>query len=196
MNNWNDFNSADEQSNFDLIPTGTLAKVRITVRPGGHDDPSQGWTGGWATSGTTGAVYLNCEFVVMEGQYARRKVWNLIGLHSPKGPDYGNIGRSFIKGILNSARGVDPKDASPNAQNARKIGGLGDLNGVAFVGRIGVRKDQNGVNRNEINLAITPDHKDYATLMGVNPNGQPQNTPAPQQPAGGAFPATKPSWAQ
>jgi len=41
---WNDFNSA--QSNTNVIPKGTLAKVRLTLRPGGFDDPSQGWTGG------------------------------------------------------------------------------------------------------------------------------------------------------
>ena len=39
----------------------------MTIKPGGHDDVSQGWTGGWATrSNTTGAVYLNCEFVVLD----------------------------------------------------------------------------------------------------------------------------------
>ena len=80
---WNDFN--DAQSNTNLIPKGTLAKVRLTIRPGGFDDPSQGWTGGYATRGSTGAVYLNGEFTVTEGQYARRKIFTLIDLYSPKG---------------------------------------------------------------------------------------------------------------
>ena len=44
---WNDFNSA--QDNANLIPKGTLAKVRLTIRPGGFDDPAQGWTGGYRT---------------------------------------------------------------------------------------------------------------------------------------------------
>lgn len=57
MGSWNDFN--DAQSNTNLIPKGTLAKVRLTIRPGGFDDASQGWTGGYATRGSTGAVYLN-----------------------------------------------------------------------------------------------------------------------------------------
>jgi hypothetical protein len=65
MSLWNDFN--DAQSNANLIPKGTLAKVCLTIRPGGYDDPSQGWTGGLATRGATGAVYLNAEFVVLEG---------------------------------------------------------------------------------------------------------------------------------
>ena len=46
---WNDFNSADDQSGFDPIPKGTLVKVRMTIKPGGHDNAQQGWTGGWAT---------------------------------------------------------------------------------------------------------------------------------------------------
>ena len=40
MGSWNDFN--DAQSNTNLIPKGTLAKVRLTIRPGGFDDASQG----------------------------------------------------------------------------------------------------------------------------------------------------------
>ena len=82
-----DFNTADQQQSFDLIPKGTLARVRMSIKPGGFDDPSQGWTGGWATqSHDTGAVYLACEGVVMEGPFARRKVWWNIGLYSAKGP--------------------------------------------------------------------------------------------------------------
>ena len=69
---WNDFNNADDQNGFDIIPKGTLAKVHMTIKPGGFDDASQGWTGGWATqNNTTGSVYLACEFVITEGKYAR-----------------------------------------------------------------------------------------------------------------------------
>ncbi|WP_412057309.1 hypothetical protein [Bartonella sp. DGB2] len=169
--NWNDFNGADDQTSFELIPAKTLAKVRMVIKPGGHDDAAQGWTGGWATRNhNSGAVYLNCEFVVLEGKYARRKIWNLIGLHSEKGPNWANIGRAFIKGILNSARGVRDKDNSPTAQNARRIHGLGDLDGIEFVARIDVEKNQNGDDKNVIKLAITPDHKDYVALMGSIPS--------------------------
>ena len=40
---WNDFNDAKQNAN--IIPKGTLAKVRLTIRPGGFDGPAQGWTG-------------------------------------------------------------------------------------------------------------------------------------------------------
>ena len=50
--NWNDFNDAEQQQGFDLIPKGTIVPVRMTIKPGGHDDPSQNWTGGYATQPT------------------------------------------------------------------------------------------------------------------------------------------------
>jgi hypothetical protein len=74
MSSWHDFN--DAQQNPNLIPRGTLAKVRVTIRPGGYDEPSQGWTGGFATRGSSGAVYLSGEFTVTEGPYARRKIFS------------------------------------------------------------------------------------------------------------------------
>lgn len=194
---WNDFNSADDQSGFDVIPKGTLVKVRMTIKPGGHDDASQGWTGGWATrSNTTGAVYLNCEFVVLEGKYARRKIWSLIGLYSAKGPDWANIGRAFIKGILNSSRGVSNKDNSPAAQNARRINGLGDLDGIEFAARIDIEKDQNGDDKNVIKLAITPDNKEYISLMGAVSGAASAPQSNSDQSASAGSRSNLPSWAQ
>ena len=161
---WNDYN--DARSNPNLIPKGTLAKVRLSIRPGGFDEASQGWTGGYATRGSTGAVYLNGEFTVLEGQYAKRKIWTLIGLYSPKGPEWANMGRSLIRGMLNSARGLSDKDVSPQAQAARRISGFADLDGLEFVARIDVGSDTNGEEKNEIRAAVTPDHKEYAQAMG------------------------------
>ena len=197
MTTWNDFNSADDQNNFDLIPKGTFVKVRMTIRPGGYDDASQGWTGGYATqSNTTGSVYLNCEFAVLDGPYAKRKMWSLIGLHSPKGPEWANMGRAFVKGILNSARGLHPQDNTPQAQQARRIQGFADLDGIEFVTKVEMDKDQYGEDKNVVKTAITPDHKDYAGVMGSAPQGQPAqqaNTPASSQ---SAAPTGRPSWAQ
>jgi hypothetical protein len=161
---WNDFNDAKQNSN--LIPKGTIAKVRLTIRPGGFDDPSQGWTGGYARRGSTGSVYLDVEYTVLEGPHAKRKVWSMIGLYSPNGPGWGNMGRGFVRGVLNSARGLSDKDNSPEAQNARRISGLGDLDGIEFVARIDVGKDSNGEDKNEIRQPVTRDHKDYAAVIG------------------------------
>ena len=210
---WNDYNDAVQNPN--LIPKGTLVKVRLTIRPGGFDDASQGWTGGYATRGNTGAVYLNGEFTVLEGPYAKRKIFTLIGLYSPKGPDWGNMGRGFVRGMLNSARGLSDKDVSPQAQAARRISGFADIDGLEFVARIDHGTDTNGEAKNEIRGAITPDHRDYAQIMGAHaavpryapPATAPAPTHTPAPPASpvpqGAFPAAgsaatdqRPTWAR
>ncbi len=198
--NWNDFNDAEQQTSFDLIPKGTVAKVRMTIKPGGYDDAARGWTDGYATeSFDTGSIYLAAEFVVLEGEHAKRKLWSNIGLHSPKGDTWANMGRTFIRAVLNSAYGMLPSDQSPEAQNARRIASFAALDGIEFVARIDVEKDSKGENRNVIKLAIEPDHKDYATFMGVpskvqaggGSSGSPAQA-APQRPVS----ASKPAWAQ
>jgi len=204
-----DFNSASEQTSFDLIPKATLVRVRMTIKPGGFDDASQGWTGGYATRSTsTGSVYLNCEFVVTDGEFARRKMWSLIGLHSPKGPEWANMGRTMVKAILNSARNVQPGDNSQAAQNARRISGFADLDGIEFLGKVDWDKDQNGQDKAVIKAAVTPDHKDYTAAMGAPRTAAP--APAFASASAGAAPAAnayaqatgrapvpgRPSWAQ
>ncbi len=203
-NTWNDFNDADAQSSgFDLIPRGTLVPVRMTIKPGCYDDPAQGWTGGYATqSPETGAVYLACEFVVTGGPHAKRKMWSNIGLYSRKGPTWGQMGRSFIRGILNSSRNIHPQDNSPQAAAARRIRDFAELDGIEFLARVDVEKDAKGEDRNVVKVAIEPDHKDYAALMQIaprsagsvaTPTAAPARaaSPAPQRPVTG-----KPAWAQ
>ena len=187
---WNDYN--DAQQNAALIPKGTLAKVRLTIRPGGFDDASQGWVGGFATRGSTGAVYLNGEFTVLEGPYAKRKIFTLIGLHSPKGPDWANMGRSFVRGMLNSAHSISDKDNSPQAQAARRIASFAELDGIEFVARIELGTDTNGEDKNEIRAAVTPDHKGYAAVWGAQPAAS-AASPAPSSPKPGH--TTRPTWA-
>jgi hypothetical protein len=201
---WNDFNDAEAQKGaFDLIPKGAIVPLRMTIKPGGHDNPAEGWTGGYATeSFDSGAVYLACEFVVTSGPYAKRKLWSNVGLHSRKGPTWGQMGRSFIRAALNSARNVHPLDNSPQAAAARRINSFADLDGIEFLARVDVEKDTKGEDRNVVKLAIEPDHKDYAALMGVASRlpAAPVATPAYAAPVPAAAPrppvAGKPAWAQ
>ncbi len=198
-----DYNDAEaQQGAFDLIPKGTLVRVCMTIKPGGYDDPSQGWTGGYATeSFDTGSVYLACEFVVQEGAFAKRKMWSNIGLHSKKGPTWQAMGRSMIRAILNSARNVHPQDNGPQAASARRIQGFSELDGIEFLARVDVEKDAKGEDRNVVKLAVEPDHKDYAALMrlvipvsvnGDSPVRAAPSAAAPQRPAT----TGKPAWAQ
>src|SRR5512134_3144337 len=167
-----DFNSAEPLSaQFELIPADTLAKVHLTVRPGAAGPE------GWLTqSQSSDALYLNTEAVILEGPYAKRRVYTRIGIKGKSVNERGedacaNRGRSLIRGILESARGVHPDDVSDRARTARTIRSLGDLNGVTFIAKIGVdrdRRDPNAEPRNVIAAAITPVHKEYAALMATS----------------------------
>ena len=134
---WNDFNDA---RNTSIMPKGEIVKVRLTIRPGGHDDPAQGWTGGYATRGDSGAVHLNAEFTVLEGPYARRKIWWNYTVPGGKVDDKGgskgwNIAKATFGAMLDSAFGLDWNDFS--AANAkRQSQGLKQLDGITFAGRL------------------------------------------------------------
>ena len=194
MSAWNDFNDAEQQQTFDLIPKGTVAKVRMTIKPGGYATQSF----------DTGSIYLSCEFVILEGEFARRKMWSNVGLHSAKGPAWGNMGRTFVRAALNSARNIRPQDNSPQAAAARRISGFHELDGLEFVARIDVEKDGRGDLRNVVKIAVEPDHPDYARATGTAarpaptahtptaPVAAPTAAPQAQRPA---VPG-KPAWAQ
>ena len=80
-------------------------------------------------------------------------------------------------------------------QAARRIGGFADLDGLEFVAKIEHGTDAGGETKNEIRMAVTPDHRDYAQLMGRQvalagyaPPAQAYAPPIQQ----GAFPAAAP----
>lgn len=193
---WMNFNDAEEQTGGDVIPHKTLAKVHMKIRAGGYNDESKGWTDGVATRNEAkGSVYLDCEYTIIGGKYNKRKVWSLIGLHSPKGPKWEQMGRSFIRAALESARGIRPQDTSENAVKARQINSLAELDGLEFVAQIDVEKGEGDYgDKNKINNVIPATHKDYAALMNGQEPSQ-QSAPAPANTQQSA-PSATPAWAQ
>ena len=162
MASWTDFNDAQEQSSGGIIPKYEVVVVRMTIKPGGHDDRRQGWTGGYATaSRTTDSVFLAGQFEVLEGRYAGRKVYSNIGLYSPKSNAWAEMGRSFIRAALNSAKGVSATDTSPQARSTRCIQCFRDLDGLEFVVEVDVEPDSKGKDRNIISMVIEPGHASY-----------------------------------
>ncbi len=159
-----DFSKAQEQTTFSIIPEGTLAKIRMTIIPGYHNDDSKGWTDGFVTLGTTGAAYLKAKFEILDGEFKGRFVSSLIGMHSPKGPIYEAMGQTFIRSALESAKDIHPKDTSSNAVEAKKAN-LKDLDGLVFAVKISVAKDLKGNDRNEVKTVITPSHPRYYEFM-------------------------------
>ena len=193
---WNDFSDADEQSSNDLIPHRTPVKVHMKIRPGAYNDPSRELTGNVATLSKTGAIYLDCEFTVIGGKYNKRKVWSMIGLHSPKGPKWEAMGRAFVRAALESARGVKSDDMSENGRKARQIGGLEELDGLEFCALVEVQKPEAGSqytdDKNVIQNVIGVGHKDYHALMsGQGASAPTYNAPPPSKSAA----ASTPAWA-
>jgi hypothetical protein len=171
-----DFNGADTQdAAFDLIPANTLVRVTLTIRPGGAGPE------GWLTqSKTSTALYINTEAIIMEGPFARRRIYTRIGFrgkNADSGNDtYGNRGRALIRGILESARGIRAEDQSDVARSARMIRSLGELSGLEFVTRISLERDKERPDepgRNVIKAAIGPAHDDYERVMGRMPQPNP-----------------------
>jgi hypothetical protein len=163
MSRWNNFNDAEEQMSYELIPHKTIAKVRLLLKKGNH--VTNEFPDGLATkSKSGGSIYLACEFVVLSDPYENRKIWSNIGLHSDTSPKYAEIGRSMIKAILNSARSLHSADKSPEASSQRQIRGFTDLDNLICVAEITIN-DKGDQPRNEIKTIITPDHAKYDEYM-------------------------------
>ena len=94
--------TAGEQRSLDVIPANTICTLQMTVRPGGAGD------GGWLRRANNGGSEgLDCEFVVVDEPYAKRKVWQLFTLNgTTKGhADAGEISRNTLRRILKSPVG-------------------------------------------------------------------------------------------
>jgi hypothetical protein len=185
MNSY-DFNDADTQRNFDVIPHGTIATVRMTVRPGSAGE------GGWLRrSKDGGSEALDCEFVVLDGPFAKRKFWTLFTIAgtTPGHGEAANISAGKLRAMLESARGIKPDDTSDAAKQARRIGSYGDLNGLSFIARVGVEPPQNGYKaKNRLDHVVTPDEKAWHPVTQ-----EPVATPA--KPASSPAKIERPQWA-
>ena len=147
-----DFNNAKLQSS--LIPKGTTVKVKMAIKPGGYED--------WFTkSYDTGSIYLNAEFTVIEGPYAKCKIYQIIGIKSGKSEGkedtWGESGRSMLRSILESARNIHANDTSEKAVNARKTNSIADFNGLEFTAKVGIEADSRYGDRNRIATVVTPE---------------------------------------
>lgn len=189
-----DFNNAETQRENSLIPENTICTVHLTVRPGNSGE------GGWLKRSKTGdSQALDCEFTVVDGQFAKRKFWSLFTVEgTTEGhAKAGEISASRLRGILESAKGVRPDDESEPAKNARRLNSWGDLDGLRFVAKVGIEKGKGDYkDKNTLLAAVTPDRKDYvkpeqvAKQSTFAPVGQ--SAPAASN---SAAPTGKPSWA-
>ena len=166
-----DLNDAQPQMGplGELIPDGTFARVKMTIRPGGVNGSTPIDVGLLKASQSSDAKMLDCEFAVVAGPYARRKFWQNFtvagGKLDEKGQSKGwNISKSTFRAMIDSALGLDPKDESAAAKQKRVIQGLKQLDGIVFAARI------------MIEPASSPQYKDQNKLANVVLPGEPQYT--------------------
>jgi hypothetical protein len=184
-------NDAKEQRGFDVIPAGTIVTLQMKVRPGGAGDD------GFLTKAQDGASEgLDCEFVVADGPYARRKLWQRYTLRgtTPGHEEARTISRGTLRAILESARGIRPDDKSEAAEKARAISNWGDFNGLCFIARLGVRPPQNGyAASNTIAEVITPERHAWKQPAQVQDTASATVTASAPAPANAIV---RPEWAK
>jgi hypothetical protein len=195
-----DFNDAGEQRSFGVIPVNTICILQLAIRPGGGRDD------GWLTEASDHASQgVDCEFTVVEGEYAARKLWQRFTTEgtTPGHAEAGRYTRNTIRAMIESARGIRPDDASDEAKAKRIVSGWGDLNGLRFMARLGVKPAQGNYQaKNTILEIVTPERVGWKPIdqppLGAPINGGGSANVAANQPASSQPPAnaiSRPDWA-
>ena len=195
-----DFSNAptDQGGVGDTIPEGTLAWAILTVRPhnlavGAVLTPSKS---------NPDNRYLDCELTILEGPYARRKVWHMIGL---EGSDkWVAQGMSSVRHILEVGRVITNFAAGePKYRLNESLGerAFMELNELRCAVKLGIEKQEGYEAKNRVKAFLSPNptsntHKDFMRLVSGDTAG-----PAPvAKPAGAAWGAgvaaapARPAW--
>jgi hypothetical protein len=201
-----DFNDAQPQMmpSGELMPDGTFAKVRMTIRPGGVNGSVPMDAGLLKAAAESDAKMLDCEFTVVEGPFVRRKFWQNFTVAGGKLDDKGqskgwNISKASFRAMVDSALNLSPKDMSDAAKAKRVLQGLKQLDGVTFAARIMVEPASDPKYRDQNRLAnvVLPDEAEYGPVMkGEAVVADPINA-KPRKPAnaGTAAGQNAPAWA-
>lgn len=171
MTSFFDFNDASAQRSFDVMPDNLVCAVEMIIKKG-DSGPNQ-----WLTTAKSGkSKHLNCEFTVLDGDYADRKFWRRFTVAAASDGTAASqrardnleqaieISRQSLKAMLESARGIRPGDMSEKAVEARRTQGWEDFNGLRFIVRLGIEEPEGYQARNTIKEIITPGHSSWKSL--------------------------------
>ena len=195
-----DYSQAPDPRDFsELIPHGTIATVQMRIRPG-----NVGEDGICKRTKAGDAEYLDCEFVVVDGPHAKRKVFDtfLLAGTTAGQQEMARTNRGRLKQILESVHGIRPGDAS---ERARKVysASLKDFDNLILIAKIGVRKggpknDGSGENwsdKNTLAMVITNDKKAWRPIDQPPPFEGSTSTSSNSGGAASSLPVERPSWA-
>lgn len=190
----NDVSMSETNTEFELIPEGTIARAILLIKPNYLTLEEFSNTPMFKESPHSSAKYIEAEFTIVGGKFDKRKVWQNIFFDGDAKNDQG-ISKARVNGLrtlrllVDSMLGLDPKDVSPESNNKRKIPGVDALQGQEFCIKIGIEKGTNGYSdKNKMVSPIAADHKDYipsghapqaaAPIQQSNPTSEPQATTA------------------
>lgn len=217
---FNDFGNLTDTEEFTgrgagPIPPGSVVALQLRIRPPKETEADEQFPG-YVRVAKTGARQLDVEYVVVGGRFAGRKIWEYITIGGPTaGHDKAkHISRSFIRAVLDSAQGLDPKDNSEQAAMRRVLRSWADLDGITFAAEVSgewelSRKDGQYYYNNTIRRPVAPSATnaadteawsacianggDYIVDAPIPPCPQSQGGPATPAPApAGAKPFTPP----
>lgn len=191
-----DFNGAEEQKEArGPIPPRSAVKVRLTVR-----QPRQPGAVEGLHYANSGAQCLDTEMEVVAGSFQGNKIWQMfvVGGTTDGHAKAAQISMRTLRAMCEAARGINPKDQSPQAANGRRLNAWTDLHGMEFgviveceISQPSNRDGRRFVN-NTVYRIITPDHELYQAVMAggemISDKPIPEITEAAQ-------PSAAPSWA-
>jgi hypothetical protein len=136
-----DFSNAPTQQggNGEPIPAGTLAWAWLVLRPfnldqGMFETPSKS---------TEGNAYLDVELTITEGQYERRKVWDMIGVAGSE--KYVEAGHAAIRHILEVAKAAGPQNPA-----GYQINNFGEIDQMKVAVKITIEKNTGYEDKNRV----------------------------------------------
>ena len=160
-----DLNDAGPQRGFDLIPAGTICHRA-------NGDPS-----GRSRRGRLAEAFgerwlrrLDCEFTVVDGPFAKRKIWQLMLLSGTTDghAKAAEISRAMLRGILE----VGPQHQAERCfvkrrwPNVRRTSQTSTICGSSRASRIEKSKDPAYPDKNRLE-AITPDQRQWVAVEQI-----------------------------
>lgn len=195
-----DLNQAEEQregTGGKACPPDSIVMVQLILR-----QPRAGSEGSMPmlVRAQSGLEQLGCEFVISGGAYGGAKWFDRLSVgnaHTEGQKKAVDIAMRTIRAMVEASRNINPKDASPQAAQARVLQSWEELNGIYFPAMVdAVVSEPNSQGKrfvnNKLKRVITPDRaEEYAHVW--NGGEIISDKPLPEIPAETA--SAKPGWA-
>ncbi len=196
MLNLND--AAEQSKGSRVLPPMSKVLVRLTIQTPTADSVGSSPE---LTRRAIGLEQLSTTLEVVTGSFTGAYFYhnfNIAGASTDGHYKAIDISMRHIRALVEAARGVSPKDASPHATQCRMLQSWSELHGLIFPVQVDCKESEKGYINNIMKSVITVDDADYQTLLQggeiitdkpiPTPKAQGQNTQTPKAPPAYAAP--------